>query len=200
MALLSKTDRITIERVKSRSESVQRTRPLKLGAQTRDRLNCSYAAVQNKLLDMMQSEIAHQELSTLINIQREKAQAWSGTYGDATMPSLHKSQRHALASVTCALACIAINAAHAEVASVYGGSDGRCGSRTANGERVNCSAMTAAHRTLSLGSRVTVCHHGCVVVRNNDRGPFVLGRQIDLTPAAARAIGLDQIGEASLSR
>ena len=106
----------------------------------------------------------------------------------------------ALASVTCALACIAINAAHAEVASVYVGSDGRCGSRTANGERVNCSAMTAAHRTLPFGSLVTVCHRGCVVVRINDRGPFVRGRHIDLTPAAARAIQLNQTGKVSLSR
>jgi rare lipoprotein A len=98
------------------------------------------------------------------------------------------------------LACTAINGAHAEVASVYGGSDGLCGSRTANGERVNCSAMTAAHRTLPFGSRVTVCHHGCIVVRINDRGPFVPGRHIDLTPAAARAIGLTEIGHVSLSR
>jgi rare lipoprotein A len=119
---------------------------------------------------------------------------------DATMPSPHKSQRQALAPVACVLACMAINAAHAEVASVYGGSDGRCGSRTANGEHVNCSAMTAAHRTLPFGSRVTVCHHGCVVVRINDRGPFVRGRHIDLTPAAARAIRLNQTGKVSLSR
>jgi rare lipoprotein A len=60
--------------------------------------------------------------------------------------------------------------------------------------------MTAAHRTLPFGSRVTVCHHGCVVVRINDRGPFVAGRQIDLTPAAARAIGLIAVGHVSLSR
>jgi rare lipoprotein A len=119
---------------------------------------------------------------------------------DATMPSLYKLQRHALASVACALAFMAINAAHAEVASVYGGSDGHCGSRTANGERVNCSAMTAAHRTLPFGSLVTVCHRGCVVVRINDRGPFVRGRHIDLTPAAARAIRLNQTGKVSLSR
>jgi rare lipoprotein A len=116
------------------------------------------------------------------------------------MPLLHTLQRHALALVACAMACIAINAAHAEVASVYGGSDGHCGSRTASGERVNCSAMTAAHRTLPFGSRVTVCHHGCVVVRINDRGPFVPGRHIDLTPAAARAIRLNQTGQVSLSR
>ena len=68
--------------------------------------------------------------------------------------------------------------ARAEVASVYGGSDGLCGSRTANGERLNCSAMTAAHRTLPFGTLVRVCHSGCVVVRINDRGPFVRGRHI----------------------
>jgi rare lipoprotein A len=105
-----------------------------------------------------------------------------------------------LTSLMWAVVCVSITAANAEVASVYGGSDGLCGSRTANGERVNCSAMTAADRTLPLGSRVTVCHHGCVVVRINYRGPFVPGRHIDLTAAAARAIGLDQIGQVSLSR
>ena len=103
---------------------------------------------------------------------------------------LHKSQRYTLASLAFALVCIAIMA-HAEVASAYGGSDGLCGSRTANGERVNCSAMTAAHRTLPFGAEVKVCHRGCVVVRINDRGPFGSGRHIDLTPAAARAIGLE---------
>jgi rare lipoprotein A len=113
------------------------------------------------------------------------------------MLSFHKLLLTSLAS---AAACITINASNAEVASVYGGSDGLCGSRTANGERVNCSAMTAAHRTLPFGSRVTVCHHGCIVVRINDRGPFVPGRHIDLTPAAARAIGLTEIGHVSLSR
>jgi rare lipoprotein A len=87
----------------------------------------------------------------------------------------------------------------AEVASVYGGSDGLCGSRTANGERLDCSAMTAAHRTLPFGTRVRVCHSGCVVVRINDRGPFVRGRHIDLSPAAARAIGLHQTGQVAIS-
>jgi rare lipoprotein A len=94
---------------------------------------------------------------------------------------------------------IAMSAAHAEVASIYGGPDGHCGSPTANGEHVNCSAMTAAHRTLPFGSVVRVCHHGCVVVRINDRGPFVRGRHIDLTPAAARAIGLDDVGYVTMA-
>ena len=90
--------------------------------------------------------------------------------------------------------------AHAEVASIYGGSDGLCGSRTANGERLNCGGMTAAHRTLPFGTRVQVCHNGCVTVRINDRGPFVRGRHIDLSPAAARAIGLRSTGHVTISR
>jgi rare lipoprotein A len=92
-----------------------------------------------------------------------------------------------------------VGTAHAEMASVYGGRDGYCGSRTANGERVNCSAMTAAHRRLPFGARVRVCHNGCVTVRINDRGPWVRGRDIDLSPAAAQAIGLDSIGHVTIS-
>jgi len=93
-----------------------------------------------------------------------------------------------------------VSTAHAEVASVYGGRDGYCGSRTANGERVNCSAMTAAHRRLPFGARVRVCRGRCVTVRINDRGPWVRGRDIDLSPAAARAIGLDGTGHVTVSR
>ncbi len=93
-----------------------------------------------------------------------------------------------------------VSTARAEMASVYGGRDGYCGSRTANGERVNCSAMTAAHRRLPFGTRVRVCHGRCVTVRINDRGPFVRGRDIDLTPAAARAIGLGSTGRVTVSR
>ena len=78
-----------------------------------------------------------------------------------------------------------VGTAHAETASVYGGRDGYCGSRTANGERVNCSAMTADHRRLPFGTRVRVCHGRCVTVRINDRGPWVRGRDIDLSPEAA---------------
>jgi rare lipoprotein A len=89
--------------------------------------------------------------------------------------------------------------ANAEVASVHGGSDGLCGHRTADGEHLNCEAMTAAHRTLPFGTLIQVCHNGCVTVRINDRGPFVRGRHIDLSPAAARAIGLNQTGRVTLS-
>ena len=93
-----------------------------------------------------------------------------------------------------------VSTAHAEMASVYGGPDGYCGSPTANGERVDCSAMTAAHRQLPFGTHVRVCHSGCVTVRINDRGPWVRGRDIDLSPAAARAIGLKGTGHVTISQ
>jgi rare lipoprotein A len=72
---------------------------------------------------------------------------------------------------------------------------------TASGERMNSNAMTAAHRTLPFGTMVTVVnnHTGrSVVVRINDRGPFVQGRVIDLSPAAARAIGVSGLAAVSL--
>jgi rare lipoprotein A len=98
-----------------------------------------------------------------------------------------------------ALLVLVSDLARAEMASIYGDRDGLCGHRTANGERLNCSEMTAAHRTLAFGTRVRVCHSGCVTVRINDRGPWVRGRHIDLSPAAARAIGLSQTGRVSMT-
>lgn len=67
------------------------------------------------------------------------------------------------------------------------------GSRTANGERFNPNGMTAAHRSLPFGTRVLVknVRNGrAVVVRINDRGPFVRGRIIDLARGPARALGI----------
>jgi len=66
---------------------------------------------------------------------------------------------------------------------------------------MSSSAMTAAHRTLPFGTSVTVVNNRtgrAVVVRINDRGPFVRGRVIDLSPAAARAIGVQGLGPVSL--
>jgi len=82
------------------------------------------------------------------------------------------------------------------IASVYSGG------RTASGERMNAGALTAAHRTLPFGTSVTVVnkHNGrTVVVRINDRGPFVRGRIIDLSPAAAREIGVNGLALVSLT-
>ncbi len=67
------------------------------------------------------------------------------------------------------------------------------GRRTASGEIYNMNALTAAHRSLPFGTKVRVCDIAskrCVNVRINDRGPFVHGRSIDLSKAAADAIGL----------
>jgi 3D (Asp-Asp-Asp) domain-containing protein len=111
------------------------------------------------------------------------------------------ARRYLAASLISAAPCLAVGGmARAEVASIYGGRDGLCGSRTANGERLNCAAMTAAHRTLPFGTLVDVSHKGCVTVRINDRGPFIRGRHIDLSPAAARAIELTTTGHVTISR
>jgi len=76
--------------------------------------------------------------------------------------------------------------AQSGIASVYSGG------RTADGEWASTSKLTAASRTLPFGTRVRVTNlrnHRSVIVRINDRGPYVRGRIIDLTPAAASAIG-----------
>jgi rare lipoprotein A len=101
-----------------------------------------------------------------------------------------------------ALLCLA-GSAQAETctASHYGVGDGYGGRRTASGERMNPQAMTAAHRSLPFGTRVHVTGpRGSVVVRINDRGPFVKGRCIDLSTAAARAIGIPGVGRVTLAR
>jgi rare lipoprotein A len=101
--------------------------------------------------------------------------------------------------IAAVLLLFLVGTAHAEVASIYGGRDGLCGHRTASGEQLNCAAMTAAHRRLPFGTQIRVCHSGCVTVRVNDRGLWVRGRDIDLSPAAARAIGLYKTGHVTMS-
>ncbi len=76
------------------------------------------------------------------------------------------------------------------------------GRRTASGEVYDMYRMTAAHRTLPFGTRVRVTRRDdgrSVEVRINDRGPFVRGRIIDLSYAAARKIGLDIDGVAPVT-
>lgn len=79
------------------------------------------------------------------------------------------------------------------IASQYGVGDGYHGRRTASGEIFNTYALTAAHSTRRFGSHVTVTNESngrSVSVRITDRGPFVKGRCIDLSRAAANAIGM----------
>jgi rare lipoprotein A len=88
----------------------------------------------------------------------------------------------------------------AGIASIY---STESGSGTASGEKLNPGALTAAHRTLPFGTKVKVTNKkngNSVVVRINDRGPFVRGRVIDVTPAAARALGFNGLTQVTLNR
>ena len=82
------------------------------------------------------------------------------------------------------------------IASVYSNE------KTANGEYAYPSRLTAAHRTLPFGTHVQVKNLNTgrsVIVRINDRGPFVKGRIIDLTPAGAKAIGSNGLAPVALT-
>jgi rare lipoprotein A len=89
------------------------------------------------------------------------------------------------------------------MASVYASKGDRYnGARTASGERVQAGGLTAAHRSLPFGTRVQVTNrrnNKSVIVRINDRGPFVRGRVIDVTPAGARALGFSGLAPVTLS-
>jgi rare lipoprotein A len=83
------------------------------------------------------------------------------------------------------------------VASYYGNE--LAGNRTANGERFDPNGLTAAHRTLPMGSKLRVTNKSngkSVVVRVNDRGPFARGRILDVSLGAAKKIGMVRSGTA----
>ncbi len=85
--------------------------------------------------------------------------------------------------------------AQSGIASVYSGE------KTANGEYAHASGMTAAHKTLPFGTivRVTNTKNGrAAEVRINDRGPFIRGRVIDVTPAVARSLGFSGLTQVTL--
>lgn len=85
------------------------------------------------------------------------------------------------------------------VASWYG--PGYYGNPTANGETFTAQQMTAAHKTLPFNTRVRVTELGSgrsIVVRINDRGPYVKGRIIDLSERAAAELGMKQMGLAQV--
>jgi peptidoglycan lytic transglycosylase len=105
----------------------------------------------------------------------------------------------AICGVMIIVGCSSAALAEVGIASVYAYS----GQRTANGEHAQPNGFTAAHRTLPFGTRVRVTntHNGrSVVVRINDRGPFVRGRVIDLTPAAAHALGFNGLASVTVQR
>jgi rare lipoprotein A len=74
-------------------------------------------------------------------------------------------------------------------------------SQTASGEKMNPAELTAAHRSLPFGTKLKVTNQRngkTVVVRINDRGPFIRGRVIDLSKAAAHKLGFISSGVAKI--
>jgi rare lipoprotein A len=103
---------------------------------------------------------------------------------------------------SAALAALALPAgAHhhdgTALASWYG--PGLHGRTTANGERYNQYGLTVAHKSLPFGTRLRICYQGCVVVRVNDRGPYIGPREFDLSQGAAARIGLIDPGVARIT-
>jgi rare lipoprotein A len=104
----------------------------------------------------------------------------------------------ALCGALFMLAYVPTANAQTGIASVYAYKGGR----TANGEHVSPQALTAAHKTLPFGTRVRVTNRRngrSVIVRINDRGPFVRGRIIDLTPAGAHALGFSGLAPVTVT-
>ena len=98
--------------------------------------------------------------------------------------------------VISTIAMPVVASAQTGIASIYSGG------RTANGEHARASGLTAAHRTLPFGTMVRVTNQRSgrsVVVRINDRGPFIRGRVIDVMPAAAHVLGFSGLAPVTLA-
>ena len=93
----------------------------------------------------------------------------------------------------------AVGQTESGLAAVYSGRLN--GHRTASGARYNAKALTAAHQTLPFGTRVKITNlknNKSVVVRVNDRGPKQAGRILDISKAAAKALGIHHNGMAEV--
>ena len=100
--------------------------------------------------------------------------------------------------VTCFAGSVATESDAGMVMASHYGEELR-GSPTASGELFNPDGLTAAHKTLPLGTQLEVCHDSCTTVRVNDRGPHVAGRDIDLSTAAADSIGVEGVEPVAVS-
>lgn len=118
----------------------------------------------------------------------------------------HKFLAAALAGAVLATGTIVLPTS---INSAQAASGNECGSaswyaltsRTASGEMMNPAKLTAAHKTLPFGTKLKVTNKKngrSVVVRINDRGPFIKGRIIDLSKAAASQIGMIRSGHAPI--
>ena len=114
---------------------------------------------------------------------------------DAVKPGAAASAAPMAAAPAAARSTPSIGSTEAGLAAVY--SDRLHGRLTANGERYDRGRLTAAHKTLPFGSQVKVTNtknQKSITVRINDRGPTQAGRILDLSPTAARAIGIHPRG------
>lgn len=111
-----------------------------------------------------------------------------------------KSRRQAFGLGFVVFAALSLPSVQAEAGSQCGKASWyKMGTRTASGERMNANALAAAHRSLPFGTKVRVenLRNGrSVVVRINDRGPFIGGRVIDVTRGAAQKLGMIDSGVA----
>ncbi|MBZ0149309.1 MAG: septal ring lytic transglycosylase RlpA family protein [Pseudorhodoplanes sp.] len=107
----------------------------------------------------------------------------------------------ACALVVCVVAASPLKAESARftgMASVYA----YTGEKTASGQRAHPHGLTAAHRTLAFGTQVRVTNRRngkSVLVRINDRGPFIKGRVIDVSPRAAAILGFSGVAPVTLA-
>ena len=112
-----------------------------------------------------------------------------------------KTNQTALVAVTVAAGLMVGTSASSAAAQCGRASWYALHSRTASGERMNPSALTAAHRTLPFGTRLKVTNKNngrSVVVRINDRGPFIKGRMLDLSRGAASELGFISSGHTAV--
>jgi rare lipoprotein A len=123
---------------------------------------------------------------------------------DRARTAAHRSSKVRVTNRRHGRALVATNntspAAQSGVASIYSTKEGL---KTASGARLSDHALTAAHRSLPFGSKVRVTNRRngrTIVVTINDRGPFIRGRIIDLTPAGARALGFSGLTQVTIER
>ena len=101
----------------------------------------------------------------------------------------------------CAFSPTSVTSSLAEQAGIASVYSHESGSATANGGTLDREALTAAHRTLPFGSKVRITNKSngrIVIVTINDRGPFVRGRIINVSPAAAQVLGFAGLTQVSL--
>jgi rare lipoprotein A len=135
----------------------------------------------------------------VLNFNRAQHIPAADNDGTALRQEGHLQMKLLFAAATAALVglCSIASANSVGMASFY-----KSGRITANGEPFNPHGMTAAHRKLPFGTKVRVTNlkNGkSVIVRINDRGPFIGGRVIDLSLGAAKIIGMTHSGVARVS-